>query len=44
VASDHEECRLIVMSNRITKEMGFDWFDQIENAPSYDALKANGGR
>jgi hypothetical protein len=24
VAGDHEECRLIVMSNRITKEMGFD--------------------
>ncbi len=44
VASDHEECRLIVMSNRITKEMGFDWFDQVANAPSFDALKANGGR
>ena len=43
VAGDHEDCRLIVMSNRIVKEMGFDWFDQVENAPSYDALKANGG-
>jgi hypothetical protein len=28
-----------VMSNRITKEMGFDWFDQVANAPSFDALK-----
>ena len=32
VADDHEECRLIVMSNRIIKEMGFDWFDQVANA------------
>ena len=32
VAGDNDECRLIVMSNRITKEMGFDWFDQVENA------------
>jgi hypothetical protein len=30
-----EEARLIVMSNRIVKEMGFDWFDQLENAPGY---------
>jgi hypothetical protein len=28
-----EESRLIVMSNRILKEMGFDWIDQVENAP-----------
>ena len=35
VAGDHEECRLIVMSNRIVKEMGFDWFDQVENAPGF---------
>jgi hypothetical protein len=27
----------------MVKEMGFDWFDQVANAPSYDALKANGG-
>lgn len=27
--------RLIVISNRIVKEMGFDWFDQIENAPGF---------
>jgi gentisate 1,2-dioxygenase len=29
------EARLIVMSNRIVKTMGFDWFDQLENAPGY---------
>ena len=26
------EARLIVISNRIVKEMGFDWFDQLETA------------
>ena len=31
----HEEARLIVISNRIVKEMGFDWFDQVENAPGF---------
>jgi hypothetical protein len=31
------------MSNRIVKEMGFDWFDQVANAAGFDALKANGG-
>ncbi len=30
-----EEARLIMMSNRIVKEMGFDWFDQVENAPGF---------
>jgi quercetin dioxygenase-like cupin family protein len=34
-ASDAEEARLIVISNRIVKAMGFDWFDQLENAPGY---------
>ena len=29
------EARLIVISNRIVKAMGFDWFDQVENAPGY---------
>jgi quercetin dioxygenase-like cupin family protein len=29
------EARLIVISNRIVKEMGFDWFDQIERAPGF---------
>jgi hypothetical protein len=27
------EARLIVISNRIFKEIGFDWFDQLEEAP-----------
>jgi gentisate 1,2-dioxygenase len=29
------EARLIVMSNRIVREMGFNWFDQLENAPGF---------
>jgi quercetin dioxygenase-like cupin family protein len=29
------EARLIVISNRIVKEMGYDWFDQLENAPGF---------
>ena len=29
------EARLIVISNRMVKEMGFDWFDQLENAPGF---------
>jgi gentisate 1,2-dioxygenase len=35
--NDHatSEARLIVISNRMVKEMGFDWFDQIENAPGF---------
>jgi mannose-6-phosphate isomerase-like protein (cupin superfamily) len=28
-----DEARLIVISNRIVKAMGFDWLDQVENAP-----------
>ena len=28
-----EDARLIVISNRIVKTMGFDWFDQLEAAP-----------
>jgi quercetin dioxygenase-like cupin family protein len=44
IAGDNEECRLIVMSNRITKEMGFDWFDQVANAPGFEALKNGGAR
>ena len=31
-----EEARLIVISNRIVKDMGFDWFDQVEPAPGYE--------
>ena len=34
-SSDDSEARLIVISNRITKAMGFDWFDQLENAPGF---------
>jgi gentisate 1,2-dioxygenase len=29
------DARLIVISNRIVKEMGFDWIDVLENAPGY---------
>jgi quercetin dioxygenase-like cupin family protein len=29
------EARLIVINNRIVKEMGFDWFDQLERAPGF---------
>ena len=34
-ASDKDEARLIVISNRIVREMGFDWLDQVENAPGF---------
>ena len=27
--------RLIVISSRIVKTMGFDWFDQLEHAPDF---------
>jgi quercetin dioxygenase-like cupin family protein len=30
-----KEARLIIMSNRMIKEMGFDWLDQLENAPGF---------
>jgi gentisate 1,2-dioxygenase len=30
------EARLIMMSNRMVKEMGFDWFDQVECAPGFE--------
>ena len=35
-ASDKNEARLIVMTNRIFKAMGLDWIEQIENAASYE--------
>lgn len=35
VAGDEAPARLIVISNRIVKAMGFDWFDQLENAPGF---------
>jgi oxalate decarboxylase/phosphoglucose isomerase-like protein (cupin superfamily) len=34
-ASATDEARLIVISNRIVKEMGYDWFDQLDNAPGF---------
>ncbi|HXS39900.1 MAG TPA: hypothetical protein VN766_06935 [Stellaceae bacterium] len=34
-ADAKEEARLIVISNRIVREMGFDWLDQLENAPGF---------
>lgn len=30
-----KEARLIVISNRIVREMGFDWLDQVEHAPGF---------
>ena len=35
VADAKTNARLIVISNRIVKAMGFDWFDQLENAPGF---------
>jgi quercetin dioxygenase-like cupin family protein len=35
VADPGEECRIIVMSNRIVKDMGFDWYDQVERAVGF---------
>jgi hypothetical protein len=26
-----------MMSNRMVKEMGYDWFDQVESAPGFEA-------
>jgi gentisate 1,2-dioxygenase len=34
-ANAGQECRIIVMSNRIVKDMGFDWYDQVERAPGF---------
>ncbi len=34
-AHAQSEARLIVISNRIVREMGFDWLDQLENAPGF---------
>ncbi len=34
-ADPKDEARLIVASNRIVREMGFDWLDQLENAPGF---------
>ena len=34
-AAADSAARLIVISNRMVKEMGFDWFDQLERAPGF---------
>ena len=34
-----KESRIIVMSNPLIKDMGFDWLDQIENAPGFEHVK-----
>ena len=34
-ADPDNEARIIVATNRILKEMGFDWFDQLENAEGF---------
>lgn len=34
-ADAQAEARLIVISNRIVKDMGFDWLDQLERAPGF---------
>lgn len=34
-ASADQPARLIVISNRLVKEMGFNWFEQVENAPGF---------
>jgi quercetin dioxygenase-like cupin family protein len=44
VAGEDGPARLIVMSNRIIKEMGFDWYDQIETAARTAAAAAEQGR
>lgn len=33
------EARLIVISNRIIKKMGMDWFDQVSNAPGFEDVR-----
>jgi len=35
-ASDEVQCRLVISANRIIKAMGFDWLEQLENAPGYE--------
>jgi quercetin dioxygenase-like cupin family protein len=39
-----EEARLIMMSNRMVKEMGFDWFDQLECAPGFESERPDAQR
>jgi gentisate 1,2-dioxygenase len=39
-AAETGPARLIVISNRMVKEMGFDWFDQLESAPGFPPPQA----
>ncbi len=34
-ADPNDEVRTIVMNNKIIKDMGFDWFEQVENAEGF---------
>src|SRR5919112_563340 len=34
-ADSKNEARIIVINSRILKPMGFDWFEQLENAEGY---------
>jgi quercetin dioxygenase-like cupin family protein len=34
-----KDARIIVMSNPLIKDMGFDWLDQLENAPGFEHIK-----
>ena len=36
-ADEGAEARFICITSRIVKAMGFDWFDQLENAEGYEA-------
>ena len=36
-ADEGGDARFLCLTSRIVKAMGFDWFDQLENAPEYDA-------
>ncbi len=33
------EARVIVINSRIIKKMGFDWFEQLENADGFEDVK-----
>ncbi len=35
-ASDDGDARILSLTSRIVKAMGFDWFDQLECAPEYE--------
>jgi len=34
------EARVVVVNSRIIKKMGFDWFEQLENAEGFEDIKA----